>query len=49
VSSVPHGVRLVRLTQRVPVTSGVALPRASSSPLARNFAAIACAAPVDTN
>jgi len=48
-SSVPQGVRLVRLTQRVPVTSGVALPRASSSPLARNFAAIARAAPVDTN
>jgi len=46
--SVPQGVRLVRLTQRVPVVSGVALPRESSSPLARNFAAIAQGSPSDS-
>jgi len=39
--SVPQGVRLVRLASRVPVHTGVALPRDNPSPLAQNFAAIA--------
>ncbi len=39
--SVPQGVRLVRLNRRVPIETGVALPREGASPLARNFAAIA--------
>ena len=39
--SVPQGVRLVRLASQVPVLTGVALPRDTPSPLARNFAAIA--------
>lgn len=39
--SVPQGVRLVRLASRVPVLTGVALPRDNASPLALNFAAIA--------
>ncbi|HUD95660.1 LysR family transcriptional regulator [Sphingobium sp.] len=39
--SVPQGVRLVRLARRVPIETGVAVPRDSVSPLARNFAAIA--------
>ncbi|QGP80594.1 LysR family transcriptional regulator [Sphingobium sp. CAP-1] len=39
--SVPQGVRLVRLARRVPITTGVALPRSGASPLARNFTAIA--------
>lgn len=40
--SVPHGVRLVRLAQRVPIETGVALPRVGAGLMARNFAAIAC-------
>ncbi len=40
-SSVPQGVRLVRLSRRVPIETGVVLPRGNASPLARNFAAIA--------
>lgn len=39
--SVPQGVRLVPLAQRVPIETGVALPRAGASPMASNFAAIA--------
>ena len=39
--SVPQGVRLVRLATKVPVLTGVALPRDAASPLAKNFAAIA--------
>lgn len=39
--SVPQGVRLVRLASQVPVLTGVAVPRDTPSPLARNFAAIA--------
>ena len=42
-SAVPQGVRLVRLAQRVPIKSGVALPRPHAGVPARNFAAIACA------
>ncbi|MGC4250501.1 MAG: LysR substrate-binding domain-containing protein [Sphingobium sp.] len=41
IHSVPHGVRLVRLTRRVPIETGIALPREGAVPLARNFAAIA--------
>jgi DNA-binding transcriptional LysR family regulator len=40
-SSVPQGVRLVRLTRQVRIETGVALPRGRASPLASNFAAIA--------
>jgi len=39
--SVPQGVRLVRLAERVPIQTGVALPRRGTSLMARNFAAIA--------
>jgi len=39
--SVPQGVRLVRLAQRVPITTGIALPREAPAPPARNFAALA--------
>lgn len=39
--SVPHGVRLVRLAERVAITTGIALPRDVPSPSARNFAALA--------
>ena len=39
--SVPQGVRLVSLAVRVPIETGVALPRGDAGPLARNFAAIA--------
>ncbi|MCP1471756.1 DNA-binding transcriptional LysR family regulator [Sphingobium sp. OAS761] len=39
--SMPQGVRLVRLADRVAIETGVALPRGSDSPLARNFASIA--------
>lgn len=37
--SVPQGVRLLRLVHRVPIESGVALPRSDASLIARNFAA----------
>lgn len=37
----PQGVQLVRLAHRVPIATGVALPRGAAVPLARNFAAIA--------
>lgn len=40
-SAVPRGVRLVRLARRVPIETGIMLPRAGGSPLARNFRAIA--------
>lgn len=40
-SSAPQGVRLVRLARRVPIETGVALPRGTATQLARNFAAIA--------
>lgn len=40
-SAVPQGVCLVRLARRVPIETGVALPRGSATQLARNFAAIA--------
>ena len=40
-SSVPQGVRLARLVQRVPIATGVALPRDNPGAPARNFAAIA--------
>jgi DNA-binding transcriptional LysR family regulator len=39
--SVPQDVRLVRLADRVPIETGVALPRTVADPLARNFARIA--------
>lgn len=39
--SAPQGVRLVPLTERVPIETGVALPRRGTSPMGRNFAAIA--------
>jgi len=39
--SVPQDVRLVRLAQRVPIATGVALSRERPSPLARRFAEIA--------
>ena len=42
-SSVPQGVRLAPLAQRVPIETGVALPRDNPGAPARNFAAIACA------
>ena len=39
--SVPKDVRLVRLAHRVPIETGVALPRGVTDPRAKNFAAIA--------
>lgn len=39
--SAPHGVRLVRLADRVPIETGVAMPRGMAMPLALNFAEIA--------
>jgi hypothetical protein len=36
-------VRLAPLAQRVPIETGVALPRDNPGAPARNFAAIACA------
>lgn len=39
--SVPHGVRLLPLARRVPIETGVALPRGSTNPLARRFAEMA--------
>jgi len=37
----PQGGQLVRLAHRVPIATGVALPRGAALPLANNFAAIA--------
>ncbi|AXB80301.1 LysR family transcriptional regulator [Novosphingobium sp. P6W] len=39
--SVPHGVRLLPLAKRVPIETGVAVPRGGTNPLARRFAQIA--------
>lgn len=43
-SAVPQGVRLVRLSQKVAIESGLALARGTSNRLARNFADIASGA-----
>ncbi len=39
--SIPKGVRLVPLVRRLPIETGVAVPRTLPSPLATNFATIA--------
>lgn len=39
--AMPPGLRLVPLARRVPIETGLALPRGETTAIARNFAAIA--------